>query len=188
MPLALRAQDPDIESDEKARLEEIFRTSDHEGETPTNRRQRDKKVKRVSVPTGAFRVGCHCMDGSYSDTHSIGSCSGHGGVRFWVYRTREGDTVHVLTARHEIHPHALDAAEMSALSQKRADRTQNLAKPLVPATYSSPQTPVMVLPEVDGYEWPDAVVISGAGIALYFTVQLVLRWIKDNNLSSWRHT
>ena len=180
MPLALRAQDPDIESDEKARLEEIFRTSDHEGETPTNRRQRDKKVKRVSVPTGAFRVGCHCMDGSYSDTHSIGSCSGHGGVRFWVYRTREGDTVHVLTARHEIHPHALDAAEMSALSQKRADRTQNLAKPLVPATYSSPQTPVMVLPEVDGYEWPDAVVISGAGIALYFTVQLVLRWIKDN--------
>jgi len=180
LPLCVIAQDPDIASDEKARIEEIFRTSDQAGETPTNRRQRDKKVKRVSVPKGAFRVGCHCMDGSYSDTRSIGSCAGHGGVRYWVYRTREGDTVHVLTARHEIHPQPLDAAEMSELSQKRADRTENLAKPMAPVPYSSPQTPVVVMPEGEGFEWPDAAALSAAGIAVYFIVRLVLRWLKDN--------
>lgn len=180
LPLVAPAQDPDIEANEKARLEEIFRTSEQEGQTPTNRRQRDKKTRRVSVPKGAFRIGCHCMDGSYSDTRSVGSCSGHGGVRYWVYRTREGDTVHVLTARHETHPHALDAAEMSELSQKRADRTQNIAKPLSPVPYSSPQTPVVVVPESDGFEWPDAAAFSAAGIALYFIVRLVLRWLKEN--------
>lgn len=180
LPLAAPAQDPDLEADEKARLEEIFRTSDHEGETPTNRRQRDKTAKRVSVPKGAFRIGCHCMDGSYSDTHSIGSCSGHGGVRFWVYRTREGDTVHVLTTRHETHPQPLDAAEMSELSQKRADRVENLAKPIAPMPYASPQNPVVVMPETDGFDWPDAAALAAAGIALYFIVRLILRWLKDN--------
>jgi len=174
------AQDPDIEANEAARLEEIFRTSDQAGETPTNRRQRDKKVKRVSVPNGAFRIGCHCMDGSYSDTRSIGACAGHGGVRFWVYRTREGDTVHVLTARHETHPQPLDAAEMSELSQKRADRTQNLSKPLMPMPYSGTQTPVLLMPESEGFDWPDAAALSAAGIALYFIVRLILRWLKDN--------
>jgi len=180
LPLLCAGQDPDLEADEQARLEEIFRSSEQEGETPTNRRQRDKKVKRVSAPKGAFRIGCHCMDGSYSDTHSIGSCSGHGGVRFWVYRTREGDTVHVLTARHEIHPQPLDAAEMSELSQKRADRTQNLVKSVAPMPYSAPQNPVVVMPESDGFDWPDAAALSAAGIALYFIVRLILRWLKDN--------
>lgn len=179
LPLQVLAQDPDLESDEQDRLEEIFRTSDQDGETPTNRRQRDKKTKRSSAPKGAFRIGCHCMDGSYSDTHSIGSCSGHGGVRFWVYRTREGDTVHVMTARHETHPQPLDAAEMSELSQKRADRAQNLAKPLSPIPYG-PQTPVVVMPESEGFDWPDAAALSAAGIALYFIVRMVLKWLKEN--------
>lgn len=180
LPLAAPAQDPDLETDEKARLEEIFRTSEQEGETPTNRRQRDKKVKRMSAPKGSFRIGCHCMDGTYSDTRSIGSCAGHGGVRYWVYRTREGDTVHVLTARHEIHPQPLDAAEMSELSQKRADRTQNLAKPLAPVPYASPQNPVVVMPDSDQFDWPDAAALSAAGLAVYFIVRLILRWLKDN--------
>ncbi len=180
LPTASFSQDPDLESDEKARLEEIFRTSDQEGETPTNRRQRDKTAKRVSVPKGAFRIECICMDDTRSDTRSTGACSGHGGVRFWVYRTREGDTVHVLTDRHERHPQPLDAAEMSELSQKRADRSQNLAKPLAPVPYSSPQTPVVVMPEDQGFEWPDAAALAAAGIALYFIVRLVLHWLKDN--------
>ncbi len=179
LPLLLSAQDPDIEADEKARIEEIFRTSEQEGETPTSRRQRDQKIKRVSVPKGAFRVGCHCMDGSYSDTRSVGSCSGHGGVRYWVYRTREGDTVHIITGNHERHPHPLDAAEMSELSQKRADRTENLAKPMAPVPYG-PQTQVLLMPEDNGFEWPDAAAFSAAGVVVYFIVRLVLRWLKDN--------
>ena len=180
LPFAGFAQDPDLESDEQARLEEIFRSSDQEGETPTNRRQRDKTTKRVSVPKGAFRVGCRCMDDSYSDTRSIGACAGHGGVRFWVYRTPEGDTVQVLTARHETHPQPLNAAEMSELSQKRADRTQHLTKTNAPVPYASTQTPVVMLPDSDGFDWPDAAAFSAAGIALYFIVRMILRWVKDN--------
>ncbi len=180
LPLPILAQDPDLESDEKARLEEIFRSSDYEGEIPTSRRQRNKTARRVSVPNGAFRIECICMDDTRSDTRSLGACSGHGGVRFWVYRTREGDTVHVLTARHEIHPQPLDAAEMSELSQKRADRTQNLTKSMAPMPYASPQSPVVMMPSPDGFEWPDAAALAAAGIALYFIVRLVLRWLKDN--------
>lgn len=184
LPLALSAQDPDIEKDEQARMEEIFRTSDQDSEVPTNRRQRDKKAKRVSVPKGAFRIGCVCMDDSRSDTRSGGACSGHGGVRYWVYRTPAGDTVHVLTARHERHPHALSAAEMSELSQKRADRTQNLptaAKPMAPVPYSAPAPPVVILPDGgDRFTWSDALALAVAGVALYFIVRLILRWAGAN--------
>ena len=179
-PTLTFAQDPDLESDEKARLEEIFRSSDHEGETPTNRRQRDKKVKRMSVPKGAFRVGCRCMDDTYSDTRSLGACSGHGGVRFWVYRTKEGDTVHVLTARHETHPQPLDAAEMSEISQKRADRVQNLTKPLAPVPYGATQTPMVLLPDHQGLDWPDAAGLSIAGVAIFFILRMLLKWIQEN--------
>ncbi len=180
------AQDPDIESDEQARMEEIFRTSEEEKETPTNRRQREGKKKRVSVPKGAFRIGCVCMDDTHSDTRSIGACSGHGGVRYWVYRTPAGDTVHILTARHERHPHPLDAAEMSELSQKRAARTQNLptvAKPLAPVPYAAPtQPPVVILPDAgaDRFGWGDALALAVTGVALYFIVRMVLRWAGAN--------
>jgi len=179
LPLSAFAQDPDLEADENARMEEIFRTSDQPGETATNGRQRDKKLRRVSVPKGAFRVGCKCMDDTYSDVHSIGACSGHGGVRFWVYRRVEGDTVHVLTARHETHPQSLDAAEMSELSQKRADRIEKLAKPMVPMPYGA-QPPVLVLPDDQGIDWPDAAALSAAGVAVYFIVKLLLQWVKEN--------
>lgn len=182
---SLSAQDPDIADDERARMEEIFRTSEREGETPVSHRQRERKNKRVSAPKGAFRIGCVCMDDSRSDTHSIGACSGHGGVRYWVYRTREGDTVHVLTGRHERHPQALDAAEMSELSRKRADRTQNLptvAKPVAPVPYSAaPPAPVVVLPDSGGsFGWDDAAVLSVAGVTLYLIVRFVLRWVQQN--------
>ena len=176
----LPAQDPDIDAGERARMEEIFRSSDREGETPVGRRQRGDKTKRVSVPKGAFRIGCICMDDTPSDTRSIGACSGHGGVRFWVYRTREGDTVHVLTGRHERHPQALDAAEMSEMSRKRAERTQNLptvAKPATPVPYVSPSPPVVVLPDQTAhFGWGDAAVLGAAGLTLFFIVRFVLEW------------
>ena len=186
LQLTVAAQDPDIAEDERGRMEEIFRTSDHETEVPTNRRQREGRTKRVSVPKGAFRIGCVCMDDSRSDTKSIGACSGHGGVRFWVYRTPAGDTVHVMTARHERHPHPLSAAEMSELSQKRADRTQNLptvAKPVAPVPYAAPnQSPVVILPDAaaDRFTWGDALALAVTGVALYFIVRMVLRWAGTN--------
>lgn len=184
LPTAAIAQDPDIAEDEKARMEEIFRTSDQESEVPTNRRQRDGKTKRVSVPKGAFRIGCVCMDDTRSDTRSTGACSGHGGVRYWVYRTPAGDTVHVMTARHERHPHALSATEMSELNQKRADRIQNLptvTKPLAPVPYSAPTQPVVIMPDAgDRFTWGDALALAVTGVALYFIVRMVLRWAGAN--------
>lgn len=131
----------------------------------------------MSVPPGAFRIGCVCMDDTWSDVRSIGACSGHGGVRYWVYRTREGDTVHIITGRHERHPHPLDAAEMSELSQKRAERTRTLQQ----GNSLQPVTPVVVAPNgQDGFDWPDATVVSAAGLVLFFIVRMVLRWLRDN--------
>ena len=181
------AQDPDLAADEDARLEEIFRSSDYEGQTPTNRRRRDDKTKRVSVPKNAFRIGCVCMDDSRADTHSIGSCSGHGGVRYWIYRTPEGDTVHILTGRHERHPHALNASELSELSQKRSDRLERLPKAgqsLAPAQYSQTQPPFVIMPapaEPQGrFGWGEVAAVGLAGIALFFTVRLILFWAGSN--------
>lgn len=185
MSIPLSAQDPDLASDEAARMEEIFRTSDQPGAIPTGKRKRDCKNKRVSVPKGAFRIGCVCMDDSRSDTHSAGSCSGHGGVRYWVYRTVEGDTAHVMTARHEKHPHAMNAAELSELSQKRSDRTQRLAKAaaasVAPVAYQYPATPPVVMmptPAEQPYRfgWGEVLAVGVAGIFLYSTVRLILRW------------
>lgn len=170
------AQDPDIEANEQSVLEEQFRSSDLDHETPVARRDRDNRRKRVSVPEGAFRVGCICMDNSFSKHKSSGACSGHGGVRYWLYRTREGDTVRVLTARHEHHPQALNAEEMSELNQKRAEKTANLIKP-------NTLQPLVIHPaaEKDGYfDWSDAAAISAGGLSAYFIVRMVLQWIDKN--------
>lgn len=176
------AQDPDIEEDERSVLEDIFRSSDHDGSVPTNARQRKGKTKRVSVPDGAFRIGCVCMDESASATRSTGACSGHGGVRYWLYRTKEGDTVRVLTGRHERHPQALNAEEMSNLAQVRTQRTKNLTGS--PEARSAAIAPVMIMPAPavhDGYfDWSDAAAISAMGLSLFFTVRMVLRWINHN--------
>lgn len=176
-----RAQDPDLADDEKARMEEIFRTSERDAEVPTGRRERDRKTRRVSVPKGAFRVGCVCMDDTQSDTRSGGACSGHGGVRFWVYRTVSGDTVHVLTARHERHPHALTAAEMSEISRKRADRIQQLTtapKAPAPVPYAAPQPPVVILPYgSERWNWSSALALAVAGATFFFIARMVLRWV-----------
>lgn len=172
--LPLHGQDPDLEADEAARLEEIFRTSDQDGQTPTSFRQRNAKPRRVSAPKGAFRIGSICMDGEFTDARSTGACAGRAGVRFWVYRTREGDTVHVSTARHEAHPQALDASEMSELVQKRDKKVQQIRQGL---------QPVVVMPPAagaDGFDWPDALGISAGGAAAYLIVRMILRWINQN--------
>ena len=175
------AQDKDIEENERKVLEEIFRTSDQPGQTPVSRHDRNKKTKRMSAPKGAFRIGCVCMDESKSDTRSGGACSGHGGVRFWVYRTLEGDTVHILTGRHERHPHALNAQEMSELSQKQAEKVKRLQQS-VPVQSLSP-APVVVMPAPvshDGFDWRDMVMVSVGGVAAFFIIRLVLYWATNN--------
>lgn len=183
-PARIPAQDPDIEADERSVLEDIYRSSDEAGETPVSygRRQRRNGDKRVSVPRGAFRIGCICMDDSGSPAQSIGACSGHGGVRYWLYRTAEGDTLRIITGRHERHPQPLDAAEMSGVAKKRVERSKNLpaiADPLSPAL--APQVVVMPVPESAGaFGWGEVVAFSVAGVALFFTVRMLLRWTNAN--------
>ena len=185
LPLAgLIAQDPDIEADEQLVLEDIFRSSDLDGETPTAARDREgRQKKRVSVPTGAQRIGCTCMNGSTSDAHSTGACSGRGGVRYWRYRTVEGDTVRVLTARHERHPHPLDSLELSETNRPKppAARPGNMAlQPMVqPIIFSPIAAPL--LPTVAGdqgwFDWSDAAAITGGGLCIYLLLRLLLSWI-----------
>ncbi len=125
------AQDPDIEANEHRAKEEYFRTSEQPGETPVNRRQRERHMRRVSPPPGAARVGCICMDDTQSDATSIGACSGHGGVRFWLYVAPSGDTVRVSTARHERHPHPLDSIERSKLVSSPLRQASNTTPTIV---------------------------------------------------------
>lgn len=177
VPLAAPAQDPDIEADEQAAFEEFFRTSELEGETPVGRRG---KNKRMSVPRGAVRLGCVCMDESSSPARSTGACSGHGGVRYWLYRTLEGDTVRVLTARHEQHPHPLDSAERSELNRPAApNRRQVTIGPGQPifVVLPSPAAPFTALPVAgDSPDWPEALGFGAGGAFTLLAVRLLLGW------------
>ncbi len=177
LPSGARAQDPDIEANEQSAIDDYFRSSELDGETPVGRRGRNK---RVSVPRGAARVRCICMDDTESPARSIGACSGHGGVRYWLYRTREGDTVRVLTARHEQHPHPLDSIERSELAQAAASKQR-------PAMYGPAQPTVIVVqpaplaptPANDGdgdMDWPEALGLGAGGVLSLLTVRLLLGW------------
>jgi hypothetical protein len=179
----VQAQDPDIQAEEDARLEEIFRTADLPGQTPVNRRDRAEK-KRVSAPKDGIRVGCQCMDDTRQDAHSSGACSGHGGVRYWLYRAPSGDTVKVLTERHERHPHPLTEQERSEMNPQKAPRNKGPVFPtasLMPA----PVAPVVVMPAPGAggggfFDWSDVAGITAIGVSAYVTVRFVLGWVKKN--------
>lgn len=185
-----RAQDPDIEDNEFSVLEELFRTSELDDETPTNTRARraSPRDKRMSAPLGAQRVGCICMDDTRSDAHSSGACSGRGGVRYWLYRTLEGDTLRVLTARHERHPHPLDSVERSALNPPAAPKSprggsSTVVTQLQPIIISATPAPGGgQAPVYDGgwFDWSDAATVTGGGITLYLSLRLLLRWIDSH--------
>lgn len=182
----VQAQDPDIEADERAVLEDIYRSSDEAGETPTSagERQRRSGGKRVSVPRGATRIGCICMDDSPSKAQSIGACSGHGGVRYWLYRNPEGDTLRVITGRHERHPQPLDSAERSEIVQQRPLRAKNLPAiaSVSPVAYMPPPI-VIQMPETSApIGWGEIVMITIAGASFFFTTRLLLNWADANRL------
>ncbi|MCS7035354.1 MAG: hypothetical protein RMJ33_14185 [Saprospiraceae bacterium] len=175
LPYLAQAQDPDIEANEQRAREEYFRTSEQPGETPTNARQR-QGGKRVSPPPGAARVGCICMDDTPSDATSIGACSGHGGVRYWLYLQPNGDTVRVTTARHERHPHPLDSIERSELvkanAKKRRSDTSSLSPTVIIVQMPTP-------PDDNPFtnpSWPEAIAILGLGGFAVWAAYLLLLW------------
>ena len=91
--------------------DESYRTSDEEGEKGTQ-----YSFDVMHVPEGAVRVGCICMDEVSMDLKGGGACSGHGGVRFWVYKLKDGEDFLFPTERHKTHPSPLSVDELSNLT------------------------------------------------------------------------
>ncbi|MCB0530257.1 MAG: hypothetical protein KDC65_17385 [Saprospiraceae bacterium] len=182
----LPAQDPDIADNERSAMEEYFRTSELDGETPVA----GSRKKRVSVPAGARRIGCICMDESKSPARSIGACSGHGGVRYWLYRTREGDTVRIITGRHERHPHPLDSLERSALAPPKPSKNRQSASgaPAAPTVIVMPQPygAMPASPQADRMDWSDAAGISAGGLFSYLILRLLSGWT-DRHIPRLQH-
>jgi len=180
------AQDPDIEADERSVLEDIYRSSDGDAEIPTAFRDRNsRQKKRVSAPEGAQRIGCVCMNGSSSPAHSTGACSGAGGVRFWLYRSKEGDTTRVLTGRHERHPQPLDSAELSETNRAKPKKARTEIGPLQPIIQPIIYSPIAAN-QLQGngngglFDWSDAATITGGGISLYVVLRFLLGWIHNH--------
>jgi hypothetical protein len=184
---AICAQDPDIEADERSVLEDIYRTSDGEGEIPTAFRDRNsRQQKRVSAPEGAVRIGCICMNGVQRTARSTGACSGAGGVRFWLYRKPSGDTLRVLTGRHERHPQPLDSAELSETNRPRPAASRSGSGAVQPIIQPIIYTPIAAnqlqgAAGRDGwFDWSDAATVTGGGISLYVVLRYLLGWIHNH--------
>ena len=82
-------------------LDKIFHTSDIEGETATQANRRTPQ-RTQAMPEGSYRIGCECMTGEVRSTTGIGSCAGHGGVRYWLVVNTEGDTLQYPTVRQAL--------------------------------------------------------------------------------------
>jgi|GEM_PF-1277535 len=103
-------------------IEHVWRSSEQPKQTATNRfgRRFSKfsafKAAEDNLPSGSERICAVCMDSELSPTTGAGTCSGHGGVRFWVYKTPTGDSVFLATWRHDEHPDDFTDEERSKLS------------------------------------------------------------------------
>ncbi len=100
-------------------LDNIFRTSDEASETATQSSRR-KGQKTQVLPEGSERVGCVCMSGSVRGTTGIGSCSGQGGVRYWLVENADGDTLQYPTSRQALNSDTEVAPYVGPSPQSRA--------------------------------------------------------------------
>jgi hypothetical protein len=100
-----------LKKEDDAGWDERYRTSEEEGEKGTQ-----FSFDVVHPPEGSKRMGCICMDEVSMDLKGTGACSGHGGVRFWVYELKDGDEFLLPTERHKSHPSPLTEEELSGLS------------------------------------------------------------------------
>jgi hypothetical protein len=106
-------------------IENVWRSSDLEGEQAVLRQQRKAKKPDGAqlLPEGSTRVSCICMDYIEQQHIGRGACGGHNGVRFWVYALPNGDTARIPTLRHEGHPDTLLDTEILKLAAfKRYER------------------------------------------------------------------
>ncbi len=102
------AQDSADEARE-AQWDESWRTSEQPDERATG-------FGRNAPPPQGRRMGAICMDDTRQDDAGRGACSGHGGVRYWIYQVSEDSTVLYPTERHWAHPEPLAPEERMSLA------------------------------------------------------------------------
>ncbi len=118
----LTAQAPPESAPFQSGIEHVWRSSEQPKQVATNRFGRRfskfSTLKRAEekLPPQSERICAICMDDSQSPTTGAGTCSGHGGVRFWVYKTPTEDSVYLPTWRNDEHPENFTDAERSKLS------------------------------------------------------------------------
>ncbi len=110
--------------------DEILKTSDLEKEIPTQpskryNPKRPKNYRSKPAPKGAHRIACECMDEVKQDKTGRGACSGHGGVRYWIYQLPDKSLMRQATWRHEDHPEPLSEAERQQLDAYRPAQRSN---------------------------------------------------------------
>lgn len=113
----LQAQHP---TTAETAAEQEWRASDHED-----------RPKPAQMPYAKDqRVGAVCQDSTRSNGRGTGTCSGHGGVAFWIYENDQGVEVAVTPA----------GAEVMSIAQLKANgwHLQEMAKR--PAARASGQT------------------------------------------------
>lgn len=82
---------------------------------------RSSKMKKAPTkPPLGDRIGCICMDNDRQLKTGTGACSGHGGVRFWLYQQKDGFVLEFPTKRHQNHPAPLSAEEQSQLAAHKS--------------------------------------------------------------------
>jgi hypothetical protein len=118
--LPIRAQ-----NNADAGLDNIFRTSDEDTETATQSSRR-KGQRTQLLPEGSERVGCVCMSGSVRATTGIGSCSGQGGVRYWLVKNADGDTLQYPTSRQALNSDTEVAPYVGPSPQSRAENAPTI--------------------------------------------------------------
>ncbi len=101
----------DAQSKAGADWDSTYRSSDQLGERGTR-----FHFDINHPPAGATRIGCICMDGTTMDLKGGGACAGYGGVRYWVYESKEGEEILFPTDRHLEHPDPLSEEELANLS------------------------------------------------------------------------
>lgn len=91
--------------------EQTWRSSEQPGERASTFRWH-----KGSAPPSGRRIGAICMDDTRQDDAGRGACSGHGGVRFWIYQTHGDSIVLHPSERHWNHPEPLSPEERMSLA------------------------------------------------------------------------
>lgn len=110
---------PPTDNDTTANWDETLRSSDEEGQKST---QYTPQNSQTQPPKDSKRVGCVCMDNTIQNEAGRGSCSGHGGVRYWRYLTPDAEVIDVPTDRHYNHPQDLSPDELNQLAAPYENR------------------------------------------------------------------